>query len=117
MLANSKLARQIESRAFNPTYTFTKDTENFSLGEIAAPIIVFGDTDLGQVNRTLVEYFFVNERLPIEMGWHKKEDLIGIDDVLKVSGMIEAATSLLTDSKESQSTKRRDLHAGLNLEV
>lgn len=58
MLANSKLARQIESRAFNPTYTFTKDTEHFSLGEIAAPIIVFGDTDLGQVNRTLVEYFF-----------------------------------------------------------
>ena len=51
------------------------------------------------------------------MGWHKKEDLIGIDDVLKVSGMIEAATSLLTDSKESQSTKRRDLHAGQNLEL
>jgi len=57
-LANSKLARQIESRAYNPEYTFTAMTEEFSLGEVAAPIIAFGDMDAGTVNRTLVEYFF-----------------------------------------------------------
>ena len=58
MLANGKLFRQIESRAYNPNYTFTASTEEFSLGEVAAPIIVFGDMQSGTVNRTLVEYFF-----------------------------------------------------------
>ncbi|GMG25454.1 unnamed protein product [Aspergillus oryzae] len=58
MLANSKLARQISSKAYNPTYTFTSSMEQFSLGEVAAPIIAFGDIQNGKVNRTLVEYFF-----------------------------------------------------------
>lgn len=58
MLANSKLARQISSRAYNPDYTFTENTESFSLGEVAAPVIVFGDMDSATVNRNLIEYFF-----------------------------------------------------------
>ena len=58
ILANSKLARQISSRSANPNYTFTSTTEQFSRGELAAPIIVFGDMESGTVNRTLVEYFF-----------------------------------------------------------
>lgn len=58
MLANSKLARQITSRANNPNYTFTSTVEAFSLGEVAAPIIAFGDLVTGDVNRSLVEYFF-----------------------------------------------------------
>ncbi|KAG9570916.1 Cloroperoxidase, partial [Aureobasidium melanogenum] len=58
MLANSKLARMIESRAFNPTYSFTETNEQFSLGEVAAPIIAFGDIAAVTVNRELVVYFF-----------------------------------------------------------
>lgn len=58
MLANSKLARQIDSRAFNPEYTFTSDMEDFSIGEVIAPIVAFGDLDTGNVERALVEYFF-----------------------------------------------------------
>lgn len=58
MLANGKVARQIVSKAYNPTYTFTSTTEGFSLGEVAAPIIVFGDHASATVNRNLVEYFF-----------------------------------------------------------
>lgn len=57
-LANGKLIRQINSRAANPTYTFTETTEAFSLGEVAAPIIVFGSFDTATVNRTIVEFFF-----------------------------------------------------------
>lgn len=57
-LANSKLARQIDSRAFNPSYTFTATMEQFSLGELAAPIIAFGDSEAGTADRALVEYFF-----------------------------------------------------------
>ncbi|KAK6071512.1 sterigmatocystin biosynthesis peroxidase stcC 8 [Seiridium cupressi] len=57
-LANSKLFCQVESRASNPNYTFTVTMEAFSLGEVAAPIIVFGDLDTALVSRTIVEYFF-----------------------------------------------------------
>lgn len=58
MLANSKLRRQIESRAFNPNYTFTAKAETFSLGEIASFVVVFGDVVAGTANRSLVEFLF-----------------------------------------------------------
>lgn len=57
-LAHSKIYRQLESRSTNPDYKFTKSTEEFSLGEVAAPIIVFGDMAAGTVERAKVEYFF-----------------------------------------------------------
>lgn len=63
-LANSKIFRQVESRAKNPDYTFTSTTEQFSLGEVAAPIIVFGDMDTAVVKRNFVEYFFGTYLLP-----------------------------------------------------
>lgn len=65
MLANSKLARQVTSKAFNPNYTFTSTTEQFSIGEVAAPIIVFGDIDAGTVNKSWVEYFFCKSNEPM----------------------------------------------------
>jgi hypothetical protein len=67
MLANGKVARQLQSKAGNPTYTFTSTMEQFSLGEVAAPILVFGDIEAATVNRTLVEYFFgeFDETIPI----------------------------------------------------
>jgi hypothetical protein len=57
-LAHSKLFRQPESRASNPNYTFSASTEEFSLGEVAAPIIAFGDMAAGTVDRSLMQYFF-----------------------------------------------------------
>lgn len=57
-IANSKLARQITSRAYNPEYTFTTTTEEFSLGEVAAPFIVFGSLQNPTVEKKLVTYFF-----------------------------------------------------------
>lgn len=58
MLANSKIARQVESRAYNPTYTFSEKTDMASYLEVAAPIVVFGDSSAGTVDRDLVEYMF-----------------------------------------------------------
>lgn len=46
------------SKAFNPEYRFTETVMHFSLGEMAAPFIAFGDLEAATVNRTLVEYFF-----------------------------------------------------------
>lgn len=58
MLANGKLARQIASKSKNPDYTFTSTTEAFSLGEVGAPIIVFGDLESATVEKKLVDFFF-----------------------------------------------------------
>ncbi|KAF2189849.1 Cloroperoxidase [Zopfia rhizophila CBS 207.26] len=111
-LANGKLARQITSRAYNPNYTFTATTEEFILGEVAAPIIVFGDMQAGTVNKSLVEYFFQNERLPSELGWTKKVNPVSLEDVIGVGNLIRNATSLLTPSSAAPHAKRWDLHAG-----
>ncbi|KAF2868647.1 Chloroperoxidase [Massariosphaeria phaeospora] len=123
MLANGKLARQIESRAFNPNYTFTKSTEEFSIGEVCAPIIAFGDVDAGTVNRTLVEYLFENERLPFELGWTTRGEPVDLQRILAVSETIRSATNLLTPAEPASSTKaesphgagRRDVHFGFEL--
>ncbi|KAG9856300.1 Cloroperoxidase, partial [Aureobasidium melanogenum] len=102
MLANSKLARMIESRAFNPTYSFTDTNEQFSLGEVAAPVIAFGDVAAVTVNRDLVMYFFENERLPLELGWRRKNETVTLKDILSVVGSIRNATTLLTTEASSK---------------
>lgn len=56
-LTNGKLARQVNSRALNPEYTFTTTMEQFSLGEVSAPIVAFGSFETYTTNRTLVEYW------------------------------------------------------------
>ncbi|KAJ4298075.1 hypothetical protein N0V90_005974 [Kalmusia sp. IMI 367209] len=114
MLANSKIFRQVESRAFNPDYKFTSTTEQFSLGEVAAPIIAFGDIEKFTVPRNLITYFFENERFPTELGWSRKEHVMSLEDITSVSHAIGLATNLLTGSNEtSTKLKRGDFHAGM----
>lgn len=112
MLANGKVARQVSSKAFNPNYTFTSTIEQFSLGEVIAPIVAFGDVDLAMVNRTLVEYFFENERFPTELGWSTRSTPITLEIIGKLTGIMSNATSLITTAEPVVSTKRRDLHFG-----
>ncbi|KAF4626556.1 heme-thiolate peroxidase [Cudoniella acicularis] len=113
MLANGKISRQLQSKAFNPNYTFTSTTEQFSLGEVAAPILIFGDIPSATVNKSLVEFFFQNEKLPVELGWTKQANAISLSDVLRMTQVISNATSLITGSSDaSHATKRRDFHFG-----
>jgi hypothetical protein len=131
MLANSKLFRQLESRALNPEYKFTAETEEFSLGEVAAPVIAFGSLESGEVSRTLVTYFFgkcalssgslistliqivENERLPNELGWHKKNATVTLRDILNTVTLIRNATDLITPEELTSAFRQRDMHAGM----
>ncbi|KAI0550604.1 Chloroperoxidase [Xylaria curta] len=110
MLANGKLIRQINSRAVNPEYTFTRRVDAFSTGEVAAPLIVFGDLNVGTVRKVLVEYFFQNERLPYQLGWSKSTEPITLDRAALGSQIIHNATILLTDDILIGA---RSLHSGL----
>ncbi|ROW02524.1 hypothetical protein VMCG_06115 [Cytospora schulzeri] len=116
-LAMGKVFRQVESKAFNPTYKFTDTTEAFSLGEVCAPIAAFGDLDAVTVNRTLVEYFFRNERLPTKLGWHLRPSPITLDIIARLSSAIGAAVDLFTSDNTTTTTQHRraimDLHAGV----
>ena len=56
MLANGKIARQLASKVTNPNYRFTESVEHFSLGEMAAPMLVFGDVASGTSNRSFFVY-------------------------------------------------------------
>lgn len=109
-IANSKLARQVTSRAYNPDYTFSTTTEEFSLGEVAAPFIVFGTLQDPTVEKNLVTYFFENERLPSELGWTKKEAPVTLTDITSVANVLRNATSLFTGAATPHKI-RRDLHA------
>ncbi|KAK4143081.1 Chloroperoxidase [Dichotomopilus funicola] len=110
-MANAKIARQIDSKAFNPEYRFTEAVEHFSLGEMAAPFIAFGDLEAATVNRTLVEYFFQHERLPTELGWRVRDEVVSVAAILRISGLIGNATSLFVDSGEGSEKLRRGFHA------
>ncbi|KAI9931091.1 hypothetical protein ASPWEDRAFT_124254 [Aspergillus wentii DTO 134E9] len=112
MLANSKMARQLSSRATNPNYTFTSSTDSFSVGEVSAPLIIFGDGQSGTANRCMTEYFFEHERFPTSLGWKPSCKPITPKDATKMGEVITNATTLLTGSKPASSNKRRHLHFG-----
>lgn len=57
-LANARMFRMLQSKAFNPTYKFTNVTEGFSVGELLAPVVAFGDKRAVTTPRALVNYFF-----------------------------------------------------------
>ncbi|TVY56695.1 putative sterigmatocystin biosynthesis peroxidase [Lachnellula suecica] len=115
-LANSKLFRQIVSRSTNPTYSFGANVEPFSIGEVSAPIIAFGDMEAGTCNKTFVTYFFENERLPVELGWSKQANGVSLAEIGYVSEVISNATNLLTTSAATASKRNlmRDIHSGMS---
>ncbi|KAI9367679.1 Chloroperoxidase [Aspergillus egyptiacus] len=113
MLANSKLARQLHSKAFNPTYSYPEATEQTSYNEMGFPIIAFGDMEKGTVRRDFVEYFFVNERLPTELGWVVRESPVTMEQMGGVAGRVAEAVKLVTgkpDGKEEKKRVRRGAH-------
>lgn len=114
MFANSKLARMIDSWAFNPEYTFTASNEDFSSGELASPVIAFGDIEADTVSRSSVEYFFEHERLPTALGWRVRSETMRLQTILRVSNVIRDATKLLTDEEEGNGVDGQLAWGGLH---
>ncbi|KAL4940959.1 hypothetical protein BDV06DRAFT_213038 [Aspergillus oleicola] len=101
-LANAKLARQLHSKAFNPTYTYPESTEQTSYNEMGFPVVAFGDMEEGTVNRDYVEYFFENERLPSEVGWVVRDEPVTAEQMGAVAKRVGEAVKLVTgDSNEN----------------
>lgn len=116
-------------QASNPEYNFSSSVENFSIGEILAPFVVFGDRDAVEVNRTWVEFFFgmfsfpngnmgrvsnfvaEHERLPTSFGWKPQEKMVNLEDITELMGVFFNATNLITGAPaEAGVHKRMDFH-------
>lgn len=123
-LTQAKIARQLQSKSSNPEYTFTSTTEAFSVGEVLAPIIAFGDIQAATVNRSLVEFFFSecnddaydlsiadciteNERLPVELGWTRRRDPVALNDILELHKIVGKEGMLITENTD---VNKRGLH-------
>ncbi|PNS20049.1 Nucleoporin nup184 [Sphaceloma murrayae] len=99
MLGNARTARKLHSKAFNPTYRFTPTAEQFSGGEVVTFPLVFGNIEQETINRTQLDFFFRNERLPLEVGWQRSPVPIGLPEVRKLTRSLLASESLITDAQ------------------
>jgi hypothetical protein len=124
MVANARLARMIDSVKYNPKFALSELAADFSAGEGAGYMLVFGNKTQKTARRDLVEYFFgmccilefgwtgadyrtVNEHLPTELGWTAPEEVISLDDLFSFSQEIYTATSY--DALETKAViMRRD---------
>ncbi|KAF1941403.1 Cloroperoxidase [Clathrospora elynae] len=94
MAANARLARMIDSVKYNPRFALSELAGEFSAGEGAGYMLVFGNRTEKTARRDLVEYFFKNERLPTELGWKIPTTVISLDDLNNFSEYIINATSI-----------------------
>jgi hypothetical protein len=58
MAANARLARMIDSVKYNPKFALSELAGDFSAGEGAGYMLVFGNKEKKTARRDLVEYFF-----------------------------------------------------------
>ncbi|PVI01009.1 Cloroperoxidase [Periconia macrospinosa] len=87
MAAKARTARTIAAASSNALFTFPPLGRNFQYGETSAYQFVFGKWNLDAEDvksriltpKNYIEYFFKNERLPIELGWKKPVDRLVMD--------------------------------------
>ncbi|KAI1372344.1 Cloroperoxidase [Hypoxylon crocopeplum] len=91
MAANARVARLMTSNLTDPEYSLSDLGSAFSVGESAAYLLAFGGKISGMAPKALVEYFFVNERLPYEMGFSRTEEMFTGEDLQNMTNRIIAA--------------------------
>ncbi|KAK1634225.1 Chloroperoxidase, partial [Colletotrichum phormii] len=69
MIANARARHAFDMSLINPTFSITDAQIPVIVGENAFFLAIFGDPDVAAANRTFLEYFFRNERFPVELGW------------------------------------------------
>ncbi|KAF2728272.1 Cloroperoxidase [Polyplosphaeria fusca] len=96
-MANARIQADVNSKAFNPEYNFTSERQLQAAAEPAAPLLVLGDRKTGYTDRRFVEMFFEQEKLPYELGWRKKEDVLTMDDLTAMTNLIADKISLFSE--------------------
>ncbi|KFA56383.1 hypothetical protein S40293_05040 [Stachybotrys chartarum IBT 40293] len=107
MAANARYARLQTANATNPSFSLSELGFQFGAGETAAYILVLGDRMSGTVRRSWLEYFFENERLPVELGWRPQDNAVSVSDLDDMLSRILAATP---GAENTRKVKARSIH-------
>ncbi|KAJ4305766.1 hypothetical protein N0V90_001298 [Kalmusia sp. IMI 367209] len=99
--ADARLARLLDSAKYNRLFALSENAGNFSYGEGAAYLMVFGDRKEGFAKKDQVTYLFEgnsdmqpeNERLPVELGWKTPSPEIVPDDLANMRNNLVDATA------------------------
>ncbi|TID07393.1 putative sterigmatocystin biosynthesis peroxidase stcC [Colletotrichum higginsianum] len=68
-IANARARHALEMSRVNPNFTLPESAIPAATGECAFLLTIFGTPGTPVANRSYVEFFFRNERLPVELGW------------------------------------------------
>ncbi|KAL4895297.1 Peroxidase, family 2-domain-containing protein [Aspergillus ambiguus] len=71
-VAKARMARLATSEKTNPKHSLSLLADGFSWGECASFFEIMADGTTGTVNKTFIEYWFRNERMPTEIGWQRR---------------------------------------------
>ncbi|KAF0327313.1 hypothetical protein GQ607_005502 [Colletotrichum asianum] len=69
IIANARARHALDMSEINPSFSITQEQIPVIVGENAFMLAIFGHPENPVANRSFMEYFFRNERLPVELGW------------------------------------------------
>ncbi|KAE8846637.1 hypothetical protein HRS9139_01204 [Pyrenophora teres f. teres] len=114
MMADTTVTRQSESHLTNGNCDLSAARVNSCIGQAGIPITVFGSIEQATVRRSVLEFWFRNEKFPTELGWFKKTDQITLSKVQRIAGLVQnAADRLQGGNTNKRRSGMRDLHGGL----
>ncbi|KAK0664204.1 putative sterigmatocystin biosynthesis peroxidase stcC [Lasiodiplodia hormozganensis] len=81
-----------EMSKINPEFTITSTNLPIMVGESVMMMLVWGSVENPGANREFFEYFFRNERLPVELGWTPGSTEIEVSIVQSLSAAMLSAS-------------------------
>jgi len=90
MAAAARKARLAKDAEENPDFNMTTSALSFSFIESALYLTAFGDLVEGNANRTWVEYWFEQERLPFSLGWSVPEQSSNVSTIETLAARVQA---------------------------
>ncbi|OLN95791.1 putative sterigmatocystin biosynthesis peroxidase stcC 4 [Colletotrichum chlorophyti] len=91
-IANARGRHALEMSRINPTFTLPESALQLALGEAALLLTVWGSPTNPIANRSYLEFFFRNERLPVQLGWVPSSTPIDLPTIMQIGNDIKAQT-------------------------
>ncbi|KAH9897503.1 Cloroperoxidase [Xylariomycetidae sp. FL2044] len=115
MAANARAARELVSMVENPEYSLSGRAAAFSSGEGGGYLMIMGRGVSGEAPKAWVESFFVNERLPLDLGWTRPDYTFGAADLKYFQNAIVNATLVPAEPAEDEEEKETGAKKRLRL--
>ncbi|KAK1981676.1 Peroxidase, family 2-domain-containing protein [Colletotrichum cereale] len=113
-ISNARARHALEMSRINPNFTLPQSAIVGATGESAFMLTVFGSPGTPVAKKSYVDFFFRNERLPVELGWTPVDTPITLSTILQIANDIASQTPsgvpLTYEPKTSQ--QRRGLTFG-----